>query len=184
MAKRRSARWRISRSARPTSSIGLAASGATPYTLEFVRGARNRGALTVGIANNPKTPLIESAEHPILIDTGPEVLAGSTRMKAGTAQKVVLNLFSTLVMIRLGRVYRGLMVDMRAGNAKLVRRATTMVGHLAQCGDETAQRAFDAAEGDVKLAVLLAKGVDVATAKALIRRSRGHLRSALARHEG
>ena len=85
-------------------------------------------------------------------------------------------------MIRLGRVYRGLMVDMRIGNAKLVGRATTMVGHLAQCDDETAQRAFDAAEGDVKLAALLAKGVDAATAKALLRRSRGDLRSALARH--
>ena len=168
----------------PDVVVGVAASGATPYTLEFVRGARNRGALAVGIANNPNSPLIELAEHPILIDTGPEVLAGSTRMKAGTAQKVVLNLFSTLVMIRLGRVYRGLMVDMRIGNAKLVGRATTMVGHLAQCDDETAQRAFDAAEGDVKLAALLAKGVDVATAKALLRRSRGDLRSALARHAG
>ena len=163
--------------------IGLAASGATPYTLEFVQGARNRGALTVGVANNPNTPLLESAEHPILIDTGPEVLAGSTRMKAGTAQKVVLNLLSTLVMIRLGRVYRGLMVDMRSRNAKLMRRATVMIGHLAHCDDETAKRAFDAAGGDVKLAVLVAKGIDVATAKALIGRSRGHLRSALAHHE-
>ena len=163
--------------------IGLAASGATPYTLEFVQGARNRGALTVGVANNPNTPLLESAEHPILIDTGPEVLAGSTRMKAGTAQKVVLNLLSTLVMIRLGRVYRGLMVDMRSRNAKLKRRATVMIGHLAHCDDETAKRAFDAAGGDVKLAVLVAKGIDVATAKALIGRSRGHLRSALAHHE-
>ena len=163
--------------------IGLAASGATPYTLEFVQGARNRGALTVGVANNPNTPLLETAEHPILIDTGPEVLAGSTRMKAGTAQKVVLNLLSTLMMIRLGRVYRGLMVDMRSRNAKLKQRATVMIGHLAHCDEETAKRAFDAAGGDVKLAVLVAKGIDVATAKALIGRSRGHLRSALARHE-
>src|SRR5271165_1245815 len=78
-------------------AIGLAASGATPYTVEFLQGARERGALTVAVANNPGAPLLASAEHPILVDTGPEVLAGSTRMKAGTAQKVVLNLLSTLV---------------------------------------------------------------------------------------
>ena len=163
--------------------VGLAASGATPYTVEFVQGARARGALTVGIANNPGAPLLTAAEHAILIDTGPEVLAGSTRMKAGTAQKVVLNLFSTLLMIRLGRVYRGLMVDMRSRNAKLLRRATGMVSHLAHCDAETAKEAFDAADGDLKLAILLARGIDAETAKTLIRRSRGHLRSVLAHHK-
>ena len=163
--------------------IGVAASGATPYTLEFVEGARDRGALTVGVANNPGAPLLSSAGRPILIDTGPEVLAGSTRMKAGTAQKVVLNLFSTLVMIRLGRVYRGLMVDMRASNAKLLRRAAAMVSHLAHCDEQTAREAFEAADGDVKVAVLLARGIDAETAGTLIRRSRGHLRSALAHHK-
>ena len=105
-------------------------------------------------------------------------------MKAGTAQKIVLNLFSTLVMIRLGRVYRGLMVEMRSRNAKLLRRATAMVSHLAHCDDQTAREAFEAADGNVKLAVLLARGIDVDTAKTLIRRSRGHLRSALAHHNG
>ena len=165
-------------------AIGIAASGATPYTVEFVKGARSRGALTVGIANNPGSALLEAAEHAILIETGPEVLAGSTRMKAGTAQKVVLNLFSTLVMIRLGRVYRGMMVDMRARNAKLHRRATAMISHLAHCDDATAKEAFEAADGELKLAVLLARGIDVETAKTLIRRSRGHLRSALAQHRG
>src|SRR5271157_3002931 len=150
--------------------IGIAASGATPYTLEFIEGARDRGALTVGVANNPGAPLLSAAEHPILIDTGPEVLAGSTRMKAGTAQKAVLNLLSTLVMIRLGRVYRGMMVEMRSRNAKLLRRATGMVSHLAHCDDQTAREAFEAADGNVKLAVLLARGIDVDTAKTLIRR--------------
>ncbi len=164
-------------------AIGLAASGATPYTVEFVQGARGRGALTIAIANNPATPLLGAAEHPICIDTGPEVVAGSTRMKAGTAQKVVLNMLSTLVMIRLGRIYRGLMVDMRTRNAKLVRRATHMVGHLAHCDDETAKRAFDAANGDLKLAVLLARGFDIDAATTLIRRSGGCLRSALAEHK-
>ena len=162
--------------------IGIAASGATPYTLEFVEGARVRGALTVGVANNPGAPLLSAAEHPILIDTGPEVLAGSTRMKAGTAQKTVLNLLSTLVMIRLGRVYRGMMVEMRSRNAKLLRRATGMVSHLAHCDDQTAREALEAADGNVKLAVLLARGIDAETAKTLIRRSRGHLRSALLAH--
>ena len=164
--------------------IGLAASGATPYTVEFLQGARERGALTVAIANNPGAPLLASADHAIFIDSGPEVLAGSTRMTAGTAQKVVLNLFSTLVMIRLGRVHRGLMVAMRARNAKLLRRATAMICHLAHCDPETAKQAFDAADGDVKLAVLLARGIDGETAKTLIRRSRGHLRSALAHQRG
>jgi N-acetylmuramic acid 6-phosphate etherase len=159
--------------------IGLAASGATPYTTTFVQGARDRGALTVSIANNPGAPLLASAEYPILVDTGPEIPAGSTRMKAGTAQKVVLNLLSTLVMIRLGRIYRGMMIDMRARNAKLVRRATKMVSHLAHCDGDTARSAIDAADGDLKLAVLLAGGIDLDTAKTLIQRTGGHLRPIL-----
>jgi N-acetylmuramic acid 6-phosphate etherase len=163
--------------------IGLAASGATPYTVEFVQGARERGALTIAIANNPGAPLLAASEHAICVATGPEVVAGSTRMKAGTAQKVVLNLLSTLTMIRLGRVYRGLMVDMRACNAKLALRAQRMVGHLAHCDDATAERAFDAAKGDLKLAVLLARGIEPDAARTLIRRSGGRLRSALAEHK-
>jgi N-acetylmuramic acid 6-phosphate etherase len=161
-------------------AIGLAASGATPYTVEFVQSARDEGALTVGIANNLDAPLLSAAEHPIVIETGAEVLAGSTRMKAGTAQKVVLNLFSTLVMIRLGRVYRGLMVDMRARNAKLSLRATAMVRRLAHCDQETAKKALVAADGDLKLAALLARGLDAETAKTLIRQNGGRLGQALA----
>jgi N-acetylmuramic acid 6-phosphate etherase len=159
--------------------IGLSASGATPYTTTFVQGARDRGALTISIANNPGTALLASAEHPILVDTGPEIPAGSTRMKAGTAQKVVLNLLSTLVMIRLGRVYRGQMIDMRTSNAKLAGRATKMVSHLAHCDDEAAKSAIDAADGDLKLAVLLAQGMDLDTAKTLIQRAGGQLRPIL-----
>jgi N-acetylmuramic acid 6-phosphate etherase len=159
--------------------IGLAASGATPYTTTFVQGARDRGALTVSIANNPGAPLLSSAEYPILVDTGPEIPAGSTRMKAGTAQKVVLNLLSTLVMVRLGRIYRGMMIDMRARNAKLVRRATKIVSHLAHCDGDTARSAIDAADGDLKLAVLLARGIDLDTAKTLIQQNGGHLRPIL-----
>ena len=159
--------------------IGLAASGATPYTTTFVQGARGSGALTIAIANNRGAPLLAAAEHPILVETGPEIPAGSTRMKAGTAQKVVLNLLSTLVMIRLGRVYRGLMIDMKARNAKLVRRGTKMVSRLADCDDDIARNAIDATDGDLKLAVLLAKGIDLETAKTLIEQAGGHLRPIL-----
>lgn len=160
-------------------AIGLAASGATPYTVEFVRGARGRGALTIGVANNPDSPLLELAQHPICVSTGAEVVAGSTRMKAGVAQKVVLSLLSTLMMMRLGRVYRGMMVDMRARNEKLARRAARIVGRLAHCDEQTARRAFETA-GDVRLAVLLARGFDLDAARVLIRQSGGGLRSALA----
>jgi N-acetylmuramic acid 6-phosphate etherase len=159
--------------------IGLAASGATPYTTTFVEKARNMGALTVAIANNPGAPLLASAEHPILVDTGPEFPAGSTRMKAGTAQKVVLNLLSTLVMIRLGHTYRGRMIGMRARNAKLERRAMKMISHLAHCDGAAAKSAIDAANGDLKLAVLLARGIDLDTAKTLIQRTGGRLRPIL-----
>jgi N-acetylmuramic acid 6-phosphate etherase len=111
----------------PDAVIGIAASGRTPFTVAAVRAARDAGALTVGIAGATKAPLLEAAEHAICLATGPEVLAGSTRMKAGTAQKVALNLISTQVMVRLGRVHGGLMVDMRPANAKLRRRARAMV---------------------------------------------------------
>lgn len=158
--------------------IGLAASGATPYTVEFVAGARDQGALTIGVANNSDSPLLQSAEHSICVSTGAEVLAGSTRMKAGVAQKVVLSLLSTLIMMRLGRVYRGMMVDMRARNEKLAQRAAGIVARLAHCDEESARRAFETA-GDVKLAVLLARGFDLESAEALIRQGGGRLGAAL-----
>src|SRR5215472_3313705 len=111
--------------------VGVAASGTTPFTVACLREAKRRGALTVGIANNPGTPLLEEADCPIWLDTGPEPIAGSTRMKAGTAQKIALNLLSTLVMIRLGRVHEGLTVDVQAINAKLVGRSENILGGLA-----------------------------------------------------
>ena len=113
--------------------IGLAASGTTPFTIGALRASSASGAVTIAVANNPGAPLFEVARHRILADTGSEVIAGSTRMKAGTAQKIVLNLFSTAVMVRMGRVYRGLMVDMRARNAKLRRRAEAMVSEIVRC---------------------------------------------------
>src|SRR5262245_32649340 len=131
--------------------IGVAASGRTPFTVAAVRRARQRGAMTMGLANNSDAPLLQASEHPILIDTGPEPIAGSTRLQAGTAQKVALNLFSTLTMVRLGRVYRGMMVDMRPTNAKLRQRAVRIVAAIAGCAEDVAAAALARAQGDLKL---------------------------------
>ena len=158
--------------------VAVAASGTTPFTRGALDAARAQGALTVGIANNPKTPLLQGADHPILLDTGPEPIAGSTRMKAGTAQRIALNLLSSLVMIRLGRVYRGLMVDVQAVSQKLVRRSENILAQLTGCGRAAAGAALRRAEGDVKLALLLLEGCDLAEARALLDRSGGQLRAA------
>jgi N-acetylmuramic acid 6-phosphate etherase len=160
--------------------IGVAASGTTPFTVAALREATARGAMTVGVSNNPETPILSVSTHPILVETGEEVVAGSTRMKAGTAQKVVLNLLSTLVMIRLGRVYRGLMVHMRATNAKLRRRSEIMVTQITGCEESTAIEALSQADGDVKIASLIVFGVDRPLAEAILARSKDNLRVALA----
>jgi N-acetylmuramic acid 6-phosphate etherase len=115
--------------------IGLAASGTTAFTISVLAAARQQGALTIGISNNRQTPLLDAAEYPILLETGGEVLAGSTRLKAGTAQKICLNTISTLVMARLGRIKNGLMVAMKPTNAKLVRRKEQMDEYLAKVTD-------------------------------------------------
>jgi N-acetylmuramic acid 6-phosphate etherase len=159
--------------------IGVAASGTTPFTIGALRAARAAGAITIAIANNPGAPLFEVARHRILVDTGTEVIAGSTRMKAGTAQKIVLNLFSTAVMVKLGRVYRGLMVHMRASNNKLRRRAEMMVSQIAGCEAAQAAHFVEEADGDVKTAILLAYGLRPAEAAALLERYGGNLRSAM-----
>jgi N-acetylmuramic acid 6-phosphate etherase len=158
--------------------VGLAASGGTPYTVGCVVAAREAGALTIGIANSPGARLLEAAEHPILIETGPEAIAGSTRMKAGTAQKAALNLFSTAVMTQLGRVYRGQMVDMLARNEKLRRRAVRMLRALTGASTDQAAAALTQAGGRVKPAVLIVRGLRVAEAEALLARHGGDLRLA------
>ncbi len=160
--------------------IGLSASGTTPFTLAALKAARERDAVAIGIANNPGTPILEACSHPILVATGQEAIAGSTRMKAGTAQKIVLNLFSTLVMIRLGRVYRGRMIAMRATNRKLRVRGVEMVEQLAGCDSERAARASTEAEGDIKIAVLIAGGATRPEAEHLLVRAEGNLRRAIA----
>jgi N-acetylmuramic acid 6-phosphate etherase len=160
--------------------IAAAASGTTPFTLACLRSAKSRGALTVGIANNPGTPLLIESDHPILLETGPEPIAGSTRMKAGTAQRIAMNLLSSVLMIRMGRVYEGLMVDVQASNKKLEKRSEQMLRHLTGRSGEEARAALTNADGSVKLAVLLLHGCRPEDARALLERSGGRLRIALA----
>lgn len=160
--------------------ISLAASGRTPFAIAALDYAREVGALAVGIFNNPGSKLGAAADIPILIDTGEELLAGSTRMKAGTAQKVALNCISTAVMVKLGFVYRGKMVEMRASNDKLKERAELMVAELAGCDALTARSALAEADGVIKLAVvMLLKSVRKAEAEKLLESGRGNLRAAL-----
>lgn len=160
--------------------IGVAASGTTPFTLSCLREAKQRGALTIGIANNRGTPILEEADHPVWLDTGAEPIAGSTRMKAGTAQRIALNLLSSLLMILLGRVYEGLMVDVQANNKKLVRRSEDMLLRLTDRSREEVREALRRANGSVKIAIMLLHGCDVSEASALLARAGGQLRAALA----
>ena len=160
--------------------IAVAASGTTPFTLACLRESKRRGALTVGIANNPGTPLLEEADQAILLQTGPEPIAGSTRMNAGTAQRIALNLLSSLLMIRLGRVYKGLMVDVQASNAKLAsRRESILVSITGRSRDEV-RAALERTNGSVKLAALLLEGCELERAKVALESVGGRLRAALA----
>ena len=159
--------------------IGLAASGRTPFTLAALEAARAAGALTLGLSNNPGAPIMFACDHPIVVETGSEVLAGSTRMKAGTAQKVVLNMISTEIMVRLGRVHAGLMVDMRPANAKLRRRAVEMVARLAECPPDAAEAALGHTDQNIKAAVLVARGLSPEEAARRIAAAGGFLRRAL-----
>jgi len=164
--------------------IGVAASGTTPFTLACLREAKGRGALTIGIANNPGTPILEEADHPIWLDTGPEPIAGSTRMKAGTAQRIALNLLSSLLMILLGRVYDGLMVDVQAVNQKLKRRSEDMLLQISGRTRDEVREALAQAQGSVKLAVMLLHGCESDEAAALLDRAGGQLRAALELMQG
>jgi N-acetylmuramic acid 6-phosphate etherase len=162
------------------SVVGISASGRTPYVLGAVERARAEGALTVGLVCNPSSPIARSADLAIEVVTGPEVISGSTRLKAGTAQKLVLNMISTIAMVRLGRTYGNLMVDVRASNEKLRLRAQRIIRLATGCGDEEAERALAAASGEAKTAILmLLTGDDPATAAERLRRHAGHLRRAL-----
>ncbi|MEE1929648.1 N-acetylmuramic acid 6-phosphate etherase [Streptomyces sp. TRM 70351] len=160
--------------------VGVSASGRTPYAVGAVRHARARGALTVGLSCNAGSPLAAAAEHGIEIVTGPELITGSTRLKAGTAQKLVLNMFSTITMIRLGKTYGNLMVDVRASNAKLHARSRRIVALATGAEEQEVEAALAATGGEVKNAILtLLGGVDGPAAARLLAASGGHLRPAL-----
>jgi len=164
--------------------IGIAASGTTPFTIGALRAASAAGAVTIAIANNAGAPLFEAARYRILAATGSEVIAGSTRMKAGTAQKIILNLISTTIMIKMGRVYRGLMVDMRARNAKLLRRAERIVSQIAGCSISEAAGYLEETGGELKPAVLVALGLEPKEAALLLERNGQNLRAAIASMRG
>ena len=160
--------------------IAVSASGTTPFTVAALQQARAHHAVTIGVANNAGTPLLAAAKYPVLVETGRELIAGSTRMKAGTAQKAVLNLISTGIMLRLGRVYRGMMVNMPPTNAKLKRRAESMVARIAGCSEAKAADALEETQGDIKIAALVVLGHDKAEAERILQRHNGNLRRVLA----
>ncbi|HEX6498715.1 MAG TPA: N-acetylmuramic acid 6-phosphate etherase [Micromonosporaceae bacterium] len=161
--------------------VGIAASGRTPFVLGAVRAARQRGALTVGLSCTSPAPLSAAVDLPIEVLTGPEVLAGSTRLKAGTAQKLVLNMISTVAMIRLGKAYDNLMVDVRVTNAKLRDRAVRIIQRVAAVPAAEAGAALDEAQLDVKAAiVMLTWSVGLDEARRRLAAHGGRLRDALA----
>lgn len=161
--------------------IGVSASGTTPFTVAAVREAATLGALTIALASNAGTPLLLAAQHPIFLDTGDELLSGSTRMKAGTAQKITLGMLSTTIMLRLGRVHDRLMVDMRVSNRKLRARAIGIVAQVSGADPAAAEAALEMARNNIKLATLVAMGLSAEQGASLLAQSENNLRVAIHR---
>jgi N-acetylmuramic acid 6-phosphate etherase len=160
--------------------IGIAASGRTPFTVAAVEYARKVGAKTIALACNPDSPLEKTADLAIVVETGPEVVSGSTRMKAGTAEKLVLNMLSTGAMVKLGYVYGNLMVNLHQKNIKLTERAVTIVARALGIDRDKAREALQRAGRDVPIAIVMAKaGVSRAGAEQALKDSRGHVRRAI-----
>jgi len=160
--------------------VGIAASGTTPYVLGGLRFARKRGAVTIGLTSNPGSPLARMAQISIAPNTGPEVIAGSTRLKAGTAQKLVLNMLSTAAMVRLGRVYGNRMICVIATNGKLRRRSAWILEETAGVSASIAAHALRQTRHDLPLALVMLKtGSSAAQARQLLRKSGGNVRQAL-----
>lgn len=160
--------------------VGIAASGRTPYTIAAVQYARQRGATTVAVVSNRKTPLEDAAQIPIVVEVGPEVVTGSTRLKAGTAQKMVLNMLSTGAMARLGYVYGNLMVNLHLKNSKLVERGIRMLGLATGLTRDQSLKVLRKADGSVPVAIVMAKrGVGKADAERLLKKAGGHVRIAI-----
>lgn len=158
----------------------LAASGATPYVMGALQAAKAAGALTIGFANNPGAPVTQQADIGITLDTGPEVISGSTRLKAGTAQKIALNSFSSALMVRLHKVYGNLMVDVKPSNVKLIRRTVALTMQAAECDEVTATQALEACGYHVKLAIVMVrKQLPADAARALLETTDGNVRVAL-----
>ena len=161
--------------------ILLAASGATPYVLGAIDAARRAGALTIGLANNPDAAVTRQAEIGITLATGSEVISGSTRLKAGTSQKIALNTLSSAIMVRLNKVYGNLMVDLRPTNAKLYRRAVNLAVLATGAEEERARAVLEACNYRVKTAIVaLAKDLTVDDADALLEANAGSVRRSLA----
>ena len=160
--------------------VGITASGRTPFVLAALGRARERGGVPIGLCTNPHSRLEEVCQVTIAPLVGPEAISGSTRMKSGTAQKMVLNMLSTCAMVKLGKVYGNLMVDLRASNHKLVDRAQRLIIHATGVDRDRAKALLEEAGGHVKLAILLEKsGLEAAKAKALLDRHGGHLAQAI-----
>lgn len=163
--------------------VGLAASGRTPYVIGAMSKAREIGAVTAGISCNVNTPLSEAVQYPIELDTGPEILTGSTRLKAGTAQKMVLNMISTTLMIRLGKAYENLMVDVQASNEKLRRRVERIIMEATGVSQAQAVKLAESSGGHAKLAIVMQlTGLNKSAADALLRKANGFVRKALEIH--
>jgi N-acetylmuramic acid 6-phosphate etherase len=154
--------------------LAVSASGSTPYALGALRAARETGALTAAIVCVPGSPLTELADHSVVLAVGPEVIAGSTRLKAGTAQKLALNAFSTALMVRRGRTYGNLMSSMRVANAKLRERAVRICCAGAGCDEDAARAALAAARDELEVAlVMLLASVDAGEARARLAAAAG-----------
>lgn len=161
--------------------IGVAASGRTPFTIGAIEAAREAGAVTIAIANNAGSKLLKAAEFPIAVETGAEVISGSTRLKAGTVQKIVLNMLSNQFMMGLGKVFEGRMVDMQAKNEKLVIRAAKMVQDLTGCDEASAKEMLAETKGWIKPTVLMGRfNLSAEGATQILERHRGNLHSCVA----
>lgn len=161
--------------------ILLAASGGTPYVLGALHAARAAGALTIGIANNVHAPLTLEAEIGITLDTGSEIISGSTRLKAGTAQKIALNTFSSALMVRLNKVYGNLMVDVKPTNAKLIRRSVNLVVLATGATEPVARATLESSGYSVKTAIVaISKRLNARDARALLAQVHGSVRRAIA----
>lgn len=160
--------------------IALAASGATPYALGALQAARAAGSLTIGIANNPDAPVAANAEVGITLATGSEIISGSTRLKAGTAQKIALNTLSSSIMVRLNKVYGNLMVDLLPTNAKLYRRAHHLTCLATGADADSARQMLEDCDYRIKTAIVaLKRGIDADAAQALLDANGGSVRSSL-----